>query len=82
MESDKMTSKNMKIQISSGNDVLSGTGVEFQGAQGGRLQRQASMTKTNCLYSPTTHAGSFRCRLHRTPSLHRTKSIDSPTARD
>lgn len=77
MESDKMTTKDLKVQISSGNDVMPGTGVEFQGAQGG-LNRQPSMTKTNCLCSPTTHAGSFRCRLHRTPSLQRTKSMDSP----
>ncbi|CAL0331537.1 unnamed protein product [Lupinus luteus] len=81
MESDKMTTKEMKIQISSGNDVISGTRVEFQGAQG-VLTRQPSMTKNNCLCSPTTHAGSFRCRLHRTPSLHRTKSIEPPIMLD
>ncbi|KAK8925777.1 hypothetical protein KSP39_PZI018643 [Platanthera zijinensis] len=28
------------------------------------LQKQLSQ-KTNCLCSPTTHAGSFRCRQHR-----------------
>ncbi|KAL8237602.1 hypothetical protein R6Q59_018683 [Mikania micrantha] len=26
-------------------------------------------SKPNCLCSPTTHAGSFRCRYHRTNSL-------------
>ncbi|KAK0575093.1 hypothetical protein LWI29_033895 [Acer saccharum] len=41
------------------------------------LTRQPSGSKSNCLCSPTTHAGSFRCRLHRAPSLQRTKSIDS-----
>ncbi|OVA20599.1 hypothetical protein BVC80_1065g157 [Macleaya cordata] len=45
------------------------------------LMRQTSSgaSKTNCLCSPTTHAGSFRCRLHRAPSstLQRTKSIES-----
>ncbi|PSR84819.1 Tubulin glycylase [Actinidia chinensis var. chinensis] len=42
------------------------------------LARQGSITKTNCLCSPTTHAGSFRCRLHRAgPALQRTKSVDS-----
>ncbi|OAY32507.1 hypothetical protein MANES_13G023600v8 [Manihot esculenta] len=35
------------------------------------------LTKNNCLCSPTTHAGSFRCRLHRGPNLRRTKGIDS-----
>ncbi|KAL3501129.1 hypothetical protein ACH5RR_035578 [Cinchona calisaya] len=51
------------------------------GGGGGGLARQGSVTKNNCLCSPTTHAGSFRCRLHRSPpSLQRTKSIDSSTA--
>ncbi|XP_027347815.1 uncharacterized protein LOC113859200 [Abrus precatorius] len=81
-----MTTKDMKVQIPSRSEVVSGTGVvEFQGAptvgQGG-LTRQPSMTKTTCLCSPTTHAGSFRCRLHRTPSLQRTKSIESESLRD
>uniref|UniRef100_A0A5K1B4U5 Uncharacterized protein n=1 Tax=Nymphaea colorata TaxID=210225 RepID=A0A5K1B4U5_9MAGN len=40
------------------------------------LTRQAS-GKLNCLCSPTTHAGSFRCRLHRGPLLQRTKSFNS-----
>ncbi|KAF8047478.1 hypothetical protein N665_3003s0004 [Sinapis alba] len=43
----------------------------------GGLSRQTSITKTNCLCSPTTHPGSFRCRLHRTPSLQRTKSVET-----
>jgi len=78
MESDQVTTKDMRV--SSRSEIVSGPGVELQGAsnlgQGG-LQRQPSMTKTNCLCSPTTHAGSFRCRLHRTPSLQRTKSMES-----
>uniref|UniRef100_A0A7N0ZTT9 Uncharacterized protein n=1 Tax=Kalanchoe fedtschenkoi TaxID=63787 RepID=A0A7N0ZTT9_KALFE len=43
------------------------------------LTRQTSASRGgSCLCSPTTHAGSFRCRLHRSPSLNRTKSqIDS-----
>lgn len=48
------------------------------GAMGtGGLSRQTSITKTNCICSPTTHPGSFRCKLHRTPSLHRTKSVET-----
>ncbi|PIA26391.1 hypothetical protein AQUCO_09400032v1 [Aquilegia coerulea] len=43
------------------------------------LVRQTSGVKTNCLCSPTTHTGSFRCRLHRSPSLSRTKSTDLAT---
>ncbi|KAK1440192.1 hypothetical protein QVD17_06017 [Tagetes erecta] len=31
--------------------------------------RGAADSKPNCLCSPTTHAGSFRCRYHRTSSL-------------
>ncbi|PWA25059.1 hypothetical protein CTI12_AA628530 [Artemisia annua] len=31
--------------------------------------RGPSDTKPNCLCSPTTHAGSFRCRYHRSSSL-------------
>ncbi|MFS8020530.1 hypothetical protein Hanom_Chr16g01416631 [Helianthus anomalus] len=45
---------------------------------GGGVARQGSMTKNNCLCSPTTHEGSFRCRLHRTHSgIQRTKSVNS-----
>ncbi|KAG5091606.1 hypothetical protein JHK82_050384 [Glycine max] len=83
MESDQ------KVQIASWSEVMSGAGVEFhQGAPnlgqggGGGLQRQPSMTKNNCLCSPTTHSGSFRCRLHRSPSLQRTKSMESESLRD
>lgn len=31
----------------------------------------------NCLCSPTTHVGSFRCRHHRNSSLHRGGSVGS-----
>ena len=84
MESDQ------KVQMASRSEVVSSVaGVEFQGAPnlgqgggGGGLQRQPSMTKNNCLCSPTTHSGSFRCRLHRSPSLQRTKSMESESLRD
>ncbi|KAL0421444.1 UNVERIFIED_CONTAM: hypothetical protein Slati_3167300 [Sesamum latifolium] len=36
--------------------------------------------KHSCLCSPTTHAGSFRYRLHRAASLHRAKKSISSTA--
>lgn len=77
-----MTTKDMKVQISSRNEVMQGSGIlEYNGShsQGGLL-RQPSMNKNNCLCSPTTHAGSFRCRLHRTPSLLRTKSMESSSS--
>nr|AFK43613.1 unknown [Lotus japonicus] len=76
-----MTTKDMKVEISSGNYVNTTGLMEIHSAQG-ELMRQPSMTKTNCLCSPTTHAGSFRCRLHRTPSFQRTKSMESSTRQD
>ncbi|KAL4586968.1 hypothetical protein LXL04_011616 [Taraxacum kok-saghyz] len=52
--------------------------VEVTSPSSGGLARQGSLAKNNCLCSPTTHAGSFRCRLHRSPSgIQRTKSINS-----
>ncbi|KAH0458415.1 hypothetical protein IEQ34_013730 [Dendrobium chrysotoxum] len=42
------------------------------------LQKQLSQ-KANCLCSPTTHAGSFRCRHHRS-SLRRNSSSCSTVA--
>lgn len=33
--------------------------------------------KLNCLCSPTTHAGSFRCRHHRVSGMHRAASVGS-----
>lgn len=86
MESEEASKKmGMKVDIPSHDEndhmVLVGSGG---GGGGGGLQRQSSITKaTNCLCSPTTHAGSFRCRLHRTPpTLQRTKSIESEANRD
>lgn len=77
-----MATKDMKIQISSRNEVMQGSGImKYNGSHTqGSLLRQPSMNKNNCLCSPTTHAGSFRCRLHRTPSLTRTKSMDSSSS--
>ncbi|XWS34718.1 hypothetical protein CRYUN_Cryun21dG0061900 [Craigia yunnanensis] len=84
MDSGQMSKKDLKVEIPLETEMISG-GVESnaasasgQGVSG--LSRQPSVTKTNCLCSPTTHAGSFRCRLHRAPSLQRTKSIDSQSA--
>nr|CAH59418.1 hypothetical protein [Plantago major] len=61
-------SKDMNVEVP---EVISPT------SSVGGLNRQGSVTKHSCLCSPTTHAGSFRCRLHRAPSFNRTKSIDS-----
>ncbi|KAL1188415.1 hypothetical protein V5N11_027473 [Cardamine amara subsp. amara] len=36
--------------------------------------------RQNCLCSPTTHAGSFRCRHHRVDSLTRAGSVGSNLA--
>lgn len=64
----RMESKQMKIEIPQETETVSPTS--------GHIRRQNS-AKSNCLCSPTTHAGSFRCRLHRGPSVQRTKSMDS-----
>ncbi|KAL0004339.1 hypothetical protein SO802_011900 [Lithocarpus litseifolius] len=68
MESEEIAKKEMKVEIPSDAELVS--------AMSG-LARQPSGAKSNCLCSPTTHAGSFRCRLHRTPGLQRTRSMDS-----
>ncbi|XVF85056.1 hypothetical protein PTKIN_Ptkin17bG0087900 [Pterospermum kingtungense] len=77
----------LKVKIPSETEMIAGV-VELnaaptsapasaQGTGASRLSRQPSVTKTNCLCSPTMLAGSFRCRLHRAPTLQQTKGIDS-----
>ncbi|KAK1430905.1 hypothetical protein QVD17_14013 [Tagetes erecta] len=44
--------------------------------EGGGMSRATSEGKINCLCSPTTHTGSFRCRHHRTYS-HSSHSMGS-----
>ncbi|XWS22654.1 hypothetical protein CRYUN_Cryun29cG0054900 [Craigia yunnanensis] len=84
MDSGQMSKKDLKVEIPSETEMISGcvesiaAPASRQGASG--LSRQPSVTKINCLCSPTTHAGSFRCRLHRAPSFQRTKSIDSQSS--
>lgn len=76
--SGQLTNKiDMKVEIPSEPDIImSGSGS----GSGSGLTRQQSVTKNNCLCSPTTHAGSFRCRLHRSPGLQRTKSMETNAA--
>ena len=38
---------------------------------------KSSSTRSGCLCSPTTHAGSFRCRRHRSLAIHRGWSVGS-----
>jgi len=78
MESGQMVNKGMKVENPSETESMSSGGTKFTSG----FQRQTSASKINCLCSPTSHAGSFRCRLHRSPSLQRTKSIDSASLRD
>ncbi|KAK3009006.1 hypothetical protein RJ639_013346 [Escallonia herrerae] len=73
MENEDTTNKDLKVEIPS-------EGGEATSPVATGLSRQGSMAKNNCLCSPTTHPGSFRCRLHRTPSFQRSKSIDSNSA--
>ncbi|KDP26696.1 hypothetical protein JCGZ_17854 [Jatropha curcas] len=84
MESGQLISKNTKVEIATEaeNNIMSANKLQVIttttcASAMPQLARQQSITKNNCLCSPTSHAGSFRCRLHRTPVLHRTKSIDS-----
>ncbi|XP_051148981.1 uncharacterized protein LOC127263797 [Andrographis paniculata] len=82
METEQVISKGMKVKIPPG-PVLSPTSGSGVTSGGGGLTRQGSISKHNsCLCSPTTHLGSFRCRLHRSPTLQRSKSLDSPTCQD
>lgn len=64
MENEVVMRKEMKVEI-----------PEIIPPQSRMLARKGSLTKSTCLCSPTTHVGSFRCRLHRSPTLRRTKSI-------
>ncbi|KGN55991.1 hypothetical protein Csa_011649 [Cucumis sativus] len=41
-----------------------------------RMTKSRSI-KSNCLCSPTTHIGSFRCRRHRSTSISRGGSVGS-----
>ncbi|CAA3020297.1 Hypothetical predicted protein [Olea europaea subsp. europaea] len=72
-----MSNKDMKVEIPSESEVVSPSSP-------GKLARQGSISRNNCLCSPTTHAGSFRCRLHRAPTLtlNQSKSIDSTAFQD
>ncbi|CAI9785133.1 unnamed protein product [Fraxinus pennsylvanica] len=72
-----MSNKDMKVEIPPVSEVISPSSA-------GKLARQGSISRNNCLCSPTTHAGSFRCRLHRSPTLtlNRTRSIDSTAFQD
>ncbi|KAF8378220.1 hypothetical protein HHK36_029559 [Tetracentron sinense] len=85
-ETGSMLRKDTKVEIPTGTEMSSGTAeltAPLVSTQGGPvLMRQSSASKTNCLCSPTTHAGSFRCRLHRSHSLQRTKSMDSSNPRE
>ncbi|KAL3736572.1 uncharacterized protein LOC104452162 [Eucalyptus grandis] len=42
-----------------------------------RASKAMSRSKSNCLCSPTTHVGSFRCRIHRSSSISRGSSVGS-----
>ncbi|KAH0672260.1 hypothetical protein KY284_023347 [Solanum tuberosum] len=81
MDGGAITTKDMKVEINSSTEPENISPTSENVTTGG-LARQGSMSKNSCLCSPTTHAGSFRCRLHRAPTttntnLQRTKSIES-----
>lgn len=66
-KSNKHMKTSMEINIPSQTEMSSLISPPPAGGTG--LARQGSITKnSNCLCSPTNHAGSFRCRLHRATS--------------
>ncbi|KAK9903862.1 hypothetical protein M0R45_000834 [Rubus argutus] len=70
----------MKVEILSDDSPM--TPREMVCGHSHGLTRQQSMSRTssaNCLCSPTTHVGSFRCRLHRSPSLKSPSFQRSPS---
>ncbi|XP_022143490.1 uncharacterized protein LOC111013367 [Momordica charantia] len=58
-----------ELKKSSHNLVMSPTALS-------RMSKSPS-TKSNCLCSPTTHIGSFRCRRHRSTAISRGGSVGS-----
>ncbi|KAF2301681.1 hypothetical protein GH714_028653 [Hevea brasiliensis] len=84
MESGHITNKTkLKVEIPSSSEtenISIGVVTKLQ-ATTPQITRQRSATKNNCLCSPTSHAGSFRCRLHRAPNLQLTKCDDSASLR-
>ncbi|CAH8392205.1 unnamed protein product [Eruca vesicaria subsp. sativa] len=65
----------------SGGSALEPTKKQSQEQNSPSLRRWGSSSgkpgRQNCLCSPTTHAGSFRCRHHRANTLTRVVSIGS-----
>ncbi|OIW15991.1 hypothetical protein TanjilG_04526 [Lupinus angustifolius] len=71
-----------------GSNLIYSTSPKSDGGSGGR--RVASLSKgQQCLCSPTTHEGSFRCRFHRlagssnsstSPWMKRSKSMPANKA--
>ena len=51
--------------------------VSPRGVQAPISVTKSSSTRWNCLCSPTTHAGSFRCRHHRSSGMQRGGSVGS-----
>ncbi|GMI87747.1 hypothetical protein HRI_002444000 [Hibiscus trionum] len=77
MDNGHMSNTDLKVEIPSETQTLEAEAHAPPPTSASGLTRQPSVTKINCLCSPTTHPGSFRCRLHRAPSLQRTRSTDS-----
>ncbi|KAG5007651.1 hypothetical protein JHK82_025577 [Glycine max] len=51
-----------------GNKLIVSTSPKSDSGSGGGGGAVGSLPKGQCLCSPTTHEGSFRCRLHRGPT--------------
>ncbi|GAV63026.1 hypothetical protein CFOL_v3_06548 [Cephalotus follicularis] len=79
--SDNISKKSLKVEIPCESTEMMHGGIESQVATTTGQGVPVLTRQHSCLCAPTTHAGSFRCRLHRAPSLQRTKSIDSANHR-
>ncbi|CAN1137393.1 hypothetical protein LINPERPRIM_LOCUS22841 [Linum perenne] len=77
MEDTQNRVHDLKVDVSM--DQCSSHGRKLQSSSVSSSGGSSSSKNTSvsaCLCSPTSHVGSFRCRLHRSPSLQRTKSMD------
>lgn len=77
----EITTMKQKLELPDINldDVLKKNSHSITPSVSPRVTKSPS-AKWNCLCSPTTHAGSFRCRYHRNSSFPRANSVGSNLA--
>ncbi|KAL7102505.1 hypothetical protein ACP275_08G124200 [Erythranthe tilingii] len=60
-----VNSNNNNLCVDTGKVVIKSSVSPVTSPVSSSLRKSASIRRYNCLCSPTTHAGSFRCRHHR-----------------